>query len=254
MNGKVIALALGLSAGFSGSVGAAISPGDGAAGNPPGEIFVTVWDAAHQISYTRDLGITVVNLINSPNQTYNFPPDALYTSTFNGVNPSTLVYSVGGFNARFDDFPCCYGMAISSNSASNTVDLPDFTALATSLATGGFYAAGVNADAGDISNFNANLSAVSHPGSGGYYDGDNWGGDIGFTVPFQTGATVGTDVAFYTLVLAADGFNVTSTKLGGKWNLAANGTLDLHCAAGHRRRRHRRHRRQLQAQVECQSA
>src|SRR5262245_53236761 len=163
-----VLLALGLATG--GIAHAAISPGDGAAGNPSGEIFYTVWDAANQVSYTRDTGITVVDFLTNPNQTFTFAPDQLYMDTFGSVDPSTLVYSVGGFNARFDDFPCCYGMVISSNSAG--VTLPEFTALATTLATGGFYASGVNQDAGDIDNFDANLSALSHPGSGGYYDGD----------------------------------------------------------------------------------
>ena len=64
----------------------------------------------------------------------------------------------------------------------------------TTLAAGASYAVGVNADAGDLTNFAANLSALSHTGSGGYYNGEYWGGDIGHTVPFQTGATVGTSL------------------------------------------------------------
>jgi len=225
MNARFTAIALVLGAGFTVTAGAAISPGDGAANNPPGEIFVTVWDAAHQVSYTRDLGISVVDLLANPNQTLTFAPDGLYSSTFAGINPATLVYSVGGFNARFDDFPCCYGMAISSNNSPSQVKLPEVTALVTTLATGGFYAAGVNADAGDTTNFAADLSAISHPGSSGYYDGEFWGGDIGFTVPFQTGTAVGTQLTFYTLILAADGFSVTTTQLTNKWTLAADGTL-----------------------------
>ena len=53
----------------------------------------------HLISYTRDLGISIPNFLGQPNQSLTFPPDALYTATFSGVDPSTLVYSVGGFNA-----------------------------------------------------------------------------------------------------------------------------------------------------------
>jgi hypothetical protein len=225
MNGKLIMLGLVLSAEFTGSAWAAISPGDGAAGNPPGEIFVTVWDAAHQVSYTRDLGIAITDFVANPNQTLTLAPDGLYTSTFSGVDPATLVYSVGGFNARFDDFPCCYGMAISSNSTPAQIFLPDVTALVTTLSVGGFYAIGVNGDAGDPTNFGADVSALSHPGSGGYYDGENWGGDIGFTVPFQTGATVGTDLAFHTLILDEDGTTVNRTTLTNKWNIAADGTI-----------------------------
>jgi hypothetical protein len=48
----------------------------------------------------------------------------------------------GGFNARFDDFPCCYGMAISSNNAPTQVKVPDVTALVTTSRRAGFYAAG----------------------------------------------------------------------------------------------------------------
>src|SRR5262245_4632993 len=225
MNCKIIALALGVSAGLTGPAWGAISPGDGAANNPSGEIFVTVFDATRQISYTRDLGISVVDFISNPNQTINLPPDGLYTTTFDGIDPSTLVYSVGGFNARIGDFPCCYGMVISTNSGVSQVFIPDVTALATALATGGYYAAGVNADAGDVTNFGANVSVVSNPDSAGYYDGENWGGNIGLTVPFQTGATVGTSINGYTLLLAGDGEAVNATLLTNRWTLAADGTL-----------------------------
>jgi Dockerin type I domain/Thrombospondin type 3 repeat len=230
MNGKIVALALGLSACFTGPAMAAISPGDGAAGNPPGELFFTVWDAANQVSYTRDLGITVVDLINNPDQLISLPPDSLYTQTFDGIDPATLVYSVGGFNARFGDFPCCYGMVISSNSTQSQLFIPDVTALVTSLAIGGYYAAGVNSDAGDLSNFSANVSALSLPGSSGYYDGDNWGGNIGLSVPFQTGATIGTSVKAYTMLLAEDGSTVNVTALSNHWNLAADGTFSYELA------------------------
>jgi hypothetical protein len=226
LSGAVLALGLAT----NGIVNAAISPGDGAAGNPAGEIFYSVWDPVNLVSYTRDTGITVIDLLSNPSQNFNFAPDQLYTDTFGSVDPSTLVYSVGGFNARFDDFASGgYGMVISSNSAN--VTLPDVTALATTLATGGFYATGVNADAGDLSNFGANLSALSHPGSSGYYDGDNWGGDIGFTVPFQTGDAVGIEIAAYALVLAPDGTTVSTVHFDNSFLLAADGTFSYGSAA-----------------------
>jgi hypothetical protein len=220
-------LALGLAA--SGVASAAISPGDEAGGNPSGEIFYTVWDPVNLVSYTRDTGISVVSFLSDPSQSFSFTPDQLYTDTFGSVDPSTLIYGVGGFNARFSDFPCCYGMVISSNSA--TVSLPDFTALATSLATGGSYVVGVNSDAGDLSNFDANLSALSHAGSGGYYDGEFWGGDIGFTVPFQTGEAVGIEIAAYALLLGEDGFTVNTVHFDNSFLLAADGTFTYGSAA-----------------------
>src|SRR5262245_33952128 len=225
MNAKIIAVALGMGVGVTGTSWGAISPGDGAAHNPPGELFLTVWDPVNLVSYTRDLGITVVDLVNNPDQTIDLPPDDLSMTTFGAVDPSTLVYGIGGFNARFDDFPCCYGMVVSSNSNQSQVYVPEFTALATALATGGYYAAGVNADAGDLTNFAANLSALSHPDSPGYYDGDNWAGSIGLTVPVQTGATVGTPIKAWSLLLAGDGTTVPATLLDNQWLLAADGTF-----------------------------
>src|SRR5262245_43885165 len=203
-------LAVGLATG--GLASAAISPGDGAAGNPPGEIFWTVWDSAAQVSYTRDTGMSILDFLANPSHAFTFAPDQLYLDTFGSVDPSTLAYSVGAFNSRFEDFPIGYGMVISSNGSN--VSVPDVTALVTALATGGFYASGVNADAGDAFNFDADVSALSHPGSSGYYDGEFWGGDIGFTVPFQTGATVGTELVAWSLLLAEDGFAVNSLSYG----------------------------------------
>ena len=67
------------------------------------------------VSYTRDTGITVLDFLADPTQDFRLAADQLYTDTFGSVDPGTLVYGVGGFNSRFDDFPCCFGMVISSN-------------------------------------------------------------------------------------------------------------------------------------------
>jgi hypothetical protein len=128
-------LALGLAA--SGVASAAISPGDEAAGNPSGEIFYTVWDPVNLVSYTRDTGISVVSFLFRSEPELQLHAGSLYTDTFGSVDPSTLRLQRRRIHARFSDFPCCYGMVISSNSDPATVSLPEFTALATTLATGG---------------------------------------------------------------------------------------------------------------------
>jgi hypothetical protein len=226
MNVKVFALAIVSSAALHPPAWAAISPGDASGLTPPGEIFVTVFDAAHQVSYTRDLGIDMLDFLANPNQPYTFAPDTLYTSTFSGVDPSTLVYTVAGFNARFDDFPCCYGMAISSDNAPGQIFVPDVTALFTMLSNGASYAIGVNADAGDLSNYVANLSAVSHVGGAGYYaNSETWAGNLGNTTAFQTDTAVGNSIAFHTLLLDANGEAVNRVTLAPQWTLAADGTL-----------------------------
>ena len=122
----------------------AISPGSASGTTPPGELFFTVWDATNQVTYTRDLGISIVDFLGSANTRITRAPDALYTSTFSGVDPSTLRYSVGAFNARFDDFPAAYGMVITSNSAAELVKVTDFTALFSTLQVAESYIVGAN--------------------------------------------------------------------------------------------------------------
>ena len=80
------------------------------------------------------------------------------------------------------------------------------------------------------------MSASSVPGSGGYYGGDYWNGDLGHTVTFQTGAAVGTSIAFYSLLLDGDGNTVNTTLFDNVWTLAANGTLTSRRAAAGKRR------------------
>src|SRR5262245_9103959 len=207
-------------------VQAAISPGSASGTTPPGELFFTVWDATNQVTYTRDLGISIIDFLANPNTPVNRAPDALYTSTFSGIDPSTLRYSVGAFNARFDDFPCCYGMVISSNSAADLIKVVDFTALFSTLQVAESYIVGANSkDGGDPTDYASNRSGLSHPGDAGYWGGDYWNGDIGHTVPFFTDAAVGTSLAFYSLLLDADGTNVNTTAFANVWTLAANGTL-----------------------------
>jgi hypothetical protein len=60
-----------------------------------------------QISYTRDLGISVWISSAIQYQTINLPPDGLYTTTLTASIPPPSIYSVGGFNAPSATFPCC---------------------------------------------------------------------------------------------------------------------------------------------------
>jgi hypothetical protein len=204
----------------------AISPGSASGTTPPGELFFTVWDATNQLTYTRDLGISIIDFLGSPNTPISRAPDALYTSTFSGVDPSTLRYSVGAFNARFDDFPAAYGMVITSNSAADLVKVTDFTALFSTLQVAESYIVGANGkDGGNPTDYASNRSGISRPGDAGYWAGDYWNGDIGHTLPFFTDAAVGTSLAFYSLLLDTDGNTVNTSLLANVWTLAANGTL-----------------------------
>jgi hypothetical protein len=212
---------------IGGPVRAAISPGVGISGDPPGELFYTVWDATNQVTYTRDLGISIVEFLGNPNQTISLAPDALYTSTFSGVDSSSLVYTVAAFNNRFDDFPGAYGYLIGTNSGAANVSVPDITALQTELANGASYVIGANSvDGGNPVDYVANRSGLSHPGDSGYWgDTDYWNGNLGNTTPFSTQATVGSSLAFFALLLNEGGETVDTVQFANVWTLAANGML-----------------------------
>lgn len=208
---------------------AAISPGNEPDGDPTGELFFTVWDEANQVSYTRDLGINIIEFLNdffsTPAATFSLGPDSrLSTFISNSGNPSSLVWGLGGFNNRFADFPQAFGQLITSNNPS--VFLPDFSALQTASTTGGVYARGANDnDSGPINDYDLDLSSTSVPGQAGYYGGPNWNGNLGNTVPFNTAAAVGESLGFFALLLDANGTDVNTTQATGRWTLALDGTL-----------------------------
>ena len=232
MNRHVTTTACALAAlGFfaAGAARAAISPGLDT--TTTGEIFWTVWDPVNLVTYTRDSGMSILDFLADPSASFSFSPDDLYLDTFGGVDPSTLLYSVGAFNPRNADFPAAYGFLISSNSGSGSVTLPDVTALFTAASVGGFYVVGANAnDGGDPNDYAANLSGLSHSGDSGYWGSENWCGNIGNTVPFTTDASVGDAIIAWTLLLGEDGLTVNSVSYGN-FLIADDGTFSYSASA-----------------------
>jgi hypothetical protein len=222
----VAALALAMAGSANAAIVNGTDPALVASGNGAnGELFVNVWDAANQISYTRDLGITFDDMLaQAANATFSlsFAADALYTATFGAVNPNTLVWNLGavqGFNAAFDNL-ANYGIMTTGPDAGVFYTEPGVSG-AIDVARG--YINNVNGVAGGTTADNFSSTST---GGGNYYGNagvwsNNWGGQM----PFSNQTAVGNSLSFYSL-----NFNETfdanvMTTFVGDWKLAGDGLL-----------------------------
>ena len=106
MHLKKIAVALGVAIGLAQGAAAAISVGNGSTNQPPGELFLTVYNPTTSVTYTRDLGLDVDGGGSNPYST-NFGTvsiDLAADSAFTTAFPSTtgLLYAVVGVNLYED--------------------------------------------------------------------------------------------------------------------------------------------------------
>ncbi|MEL7447959.1 MAG: thrombospondin type 3 repeat-containing protein [Pseudomonadota bacterium] len=234
MRKTMLGLALGL--GALNNANAAISAGgqDIFSGDqqPPGELFLSVFDPNAQVTYTRDLGINVLTT-DFTTANFSFSADPLYTSLFGGVDPSTLKYSVvGGQNDLVSVL--VLGVWFTTSSGDGFTPLSSFSALNSAHANLFSYTIGTNEATAAPDDYPANVSVdITDPASSGYYGN-------GFTTPetfgsisaFNTSAQPGDSMPFYKTELSNDtGGVVTTFALAGSWTLAVDGTLTYQTVA-----------------------
>lgn len=246
MNFKMKAAVAALAMMAAGGANAAINPGTAFTGAGQGELFFSVFDAANQISYSRDLGVTIDQFLAGQNGPMSFAADATLTSFIGNANAtgSSLVWNLmGAMDSDFSDpadFPR-WGLYVTSNSTEAAVGSIDFNIALNGLQTAGTYSAGINGDAfnqggaGSGTTYSINNSSTSTGGSG-YYGGSYGGSDIGKQVGvINDEAAIGQSMAFYHVgmkldaegnPMSDDGGNLLSAFSNpGSWTLAANGDL-----------------------------
>lgn len=248
---KAIAVAISLVA--AGGVNAAINGGSPALGQAAGEgeLFFSVFDAVNQISYTRDLGVTIDQFLAGQNGTYNFAADSRLTSFINTANASnsTLVWNLlGGMDSEFADpaeFPR-WGMYFTSNAGDASVAQVSYEQAFIAIGTAAIYSQGANGDAYNagtttqLNNWAENNSSTSTGGTG-YYAGDYGGNNIGGSIVVSDENLIGQSMDFYHVGIALDAngdplFNNDGNLYGdldkyGKWTLASNGDLSYSTGA-----------------------
>ncbi len=245
MNFKMKAAVAALAMMAAGGANAAINPGTAFTGAGQGELFFSVFDAANQISYSRDLGVTIDQFLAGQNGPMSFAADATLTSFIGNANAtgSSLVWNLmGAMDSDFSDpadFPR-WGLYVTSNSTEAAVGSIDFNMANAGLLQAGTYAAGINGDAlnqggGSVGDYALNNSSTSIGGDG-YYGGPYGGSDVGGQVGvINDEAAIGQSMAFYHVgmkldaegnPMSDDGGNLLSSFSNpGSWTLAANGDL-----------------------------
>lgn len=215
------------------------------------EMFFSVFDSVNQISYTRDLGLTIDQFLAGQNSNFSFAADTKLTSFIGTANASssTLVWNLmGAMDSTFADpadFPK-WGLYVTSNAGDAAVANVSFEQAFTGIGKSALMAQGANGDAfyqggGGPLNYALNNSSTS-TGGDGYYAGPYGGNNIGNSLVISDENTIGQSMAFYQvgLNLDADGNPVTDengnllgafNKFAGQWTLAANGDLSYDVAS-----------------------
>lgn len=225
----LVAIAL-ASLGYTVSASAAISAGSQGNGQPQGELFLAVWDPVNQISYTRDLGVDVLDTDFSSTP-LSFAADSLFATTFAVSNFSDLRYSIVGANNDLVD-ASVLGIWTTSNSDVVDITLNEFSALSTMTQNIFDYTIGVNESA-ETTDLGEDISSViTDTSSSGYYGNEfTFNETLGSLASFTTGAAVGEAIAFYSLVISNDtGGQLAVTQFADGsnpyvWTLGLDGDL-----------------------------
>lgn len=211
-----------------------------------GELYFSVFDSVNQISYTRDLGVTVDQFLAGQNGTYEFEADAKLTNFINTANNSnsTLVWNLmTAMGSDFQDpaeWPR-WGIYFTTNAGEALVDQVSFEQANIALGNVALYAQGVNTDVkneglGALTAYSENHSST-HTAGFGYYPNVNVGGNnIGSSLSISDEGVIGQSMEFYHVGFAMDSEGTpilngagdpTSMhkKFAGKWTLASNGDL-----------------------------
>lgn len=176
---------------------AAIGIETGAGFDPNGELFLTVYDSANGISYTRDLGI-FASQFNMNVAQFSFTPDALFTSTFAGSDPNDMRYAVVGLADRnFDFFPEVW---TTSNDAN--INFPTDASLTLGAIVDGVgdFARAVDQSVPTTDIFENVSTVINDPSSDGYYTNPaTFGESLASVVLFNIAAPIGTPLAFHSM-------------------------------------------------------
>lgn len=228
---KYVAAAVTLA--VSGNVNAAIFNGTTQA-TGPGELFVSVWDATAQLSYHLDLGVTTEELrtLGTGSYTFDLAADTTYGALLGSTN--NLTYQVmGASNPKigrtgpYDDFGLFTTSAIGAD-VSGVATYQGITQVFQKLQA---HENNMNGDAGDLSNYAANNSAISDGAAGdlGYAGAANWGYSASGLLPFSTFVDVGTEAAFWQIGTTTGRDGVAAAL--ANWNLSSVGELTYNVSA-----------------------
>ena len=205
-------------------VGAAISTGGGFdPTDPPGEVFLAVFDTQRNISYTRDLGLSAGSELSMFEA--SLPPDPLYQMAFMNSDPADLRYSVAGLDDA-NVIAFVVSVVTTSNSATVGFSANPLLTINAIYAGVGDYVDAVNASIPSTDIEDDLSTVITNPQSDGFYANPaTFGESLASVVTFNTGAPIGTELAYH--LLRVDTFdNVPIVRTAQNvWRLGLDGTL-----------------------------
>lgn len=233
---KPLVAAVGLAV-CAGTANAAISVGNNTSAQPPGELFLTVFDPVSQRTYTRDLGIEVAgnSAFNFDTGNLSIAPDQRFLDAI-GANNTQAVYGVFAANFYDDPFNENFGMFVlltSDSSDAEVLATDSLTQFDTRFDNLRQYSEGSNSPSATGNNESTNYSldlsgTLTDALSPGFYTSNFMGDDLG-GLPISTGAGVGQALQFFSLgrnyVDLVNFVQQTENKRLGQWLLASDGTL-----------------------------
>ncbi|MFK7887876.1 MAG: thrombospondin type 3 repeat-containing protein [Gammaproteobacteria bacterium] len=187
------------------------------------ELFLSVYDSSTGASYTRDLGITAA-ANNLDTFEFSLAPDALYQSTFANSDAADMRYAVTALASPFFDF----SVQVWTTSNDGNVAFPTLPSVTLNAIFNGVgsYIDAVNlaASSTDVAE---NLSTVifDTTNAGHYANPTSFNESLASAVVFNTGAPIGTPLAFHFLDEDVFTGNPNVFNFSPVWTLATDGTL-----------------------------
>lgn len=227
-------------------------------GNEQGgsSLFLSVWDATRNVSYTRNLGTnlngflpnSITTLPNDGNVlgtavtgnktpsaglTQAFPGDALFTSTFSTSTASNILWNVVAFDNQSSTNTGLSRALVTASSAPATTN-----AGLLNLGNGGTQY--LNALLADTSIASQNSVVATDPALASFAGNPNWGEGLNGANLSSAATGFGQTLDFYylarTVVSGAGSTPATNVQYGNgtntaKWSLATDGTATYNLAA-----------------------
>jgi hypothetical protein len=235
-----LAMAVGMAACMAQGAHAAISVGNPSTNQPPGELFLTVYNPATTVTYTRDLGLDLDGYGANPFSTdFNtLSLDLAADMAFGSAFPSTagLVYSVIGVNFYDDPSSPNAGYNIFTTTNGNQAQVLAIDTLGVLPLVHANVTSYVDASNSAAGNSNFGLDSVSQivgTGNPGSFGGNIFtnGTLSGALAGQQTAATIGTPLSFYLLSVNLDTGENINSKFAHTFLLDANGRLTYNTQA-----------------------
>lgn len=236
---KKIAVAVGMAACLAQGAHAAISVGNPNTSQPPGELFLTVYNPVANVTYTRDLGLDLDGFGANPFST-NFNTlslDLAADAAFSAAFPSTagLVYALVGVNQYEDTASANAGLNIFATSNAPQASVLGFDTVGAyplMMANVGVYVDATNTAAGN-SNFGLDSTSQINVANNGSFGGTTFtnGTLAGGLNGVSTAAPIGTPLSFYLLSVNLETGETANSKFAHTFLLDANGRLTYNAQA-----------------------